>query len=178
MRFPHHRHDVHRVEQPRLKPIVTRLYMRKVHLASFQPPGEVRTTIFDEMNIHAWIAAVKTSDEVCEPFDDMRCRANPQRSRLPAPERARSLSERLGVGQQAAAAHQQVLALRRELNPPADAIEQADAQLCFQCLDLPRRGRLREIEPRCGAREPANFRDGNEGPQVAKVHRNAFQNVI
>ena len=74
--------------------------------------------------------------------------------------------------QELAAAPEQVFAFRCELYPSADAVEQWDAQFDLQCMDLPRGGRLTQIQaPGCPVNS-AGIHDGDEGAQVTQVHLN------
>jgi hypothetical protein len=50
------------------------------------------------------------------------------------------------------------------------ADEQRDAELVFELADLARERRLREVQALGGACEVPLFRDGDESPEMSKVH--------
>ena len=104
--------------------------------------------------------------------------ADAQRSHLPAFKSTRPLADQVGIRQQAATAPEQVLSRRCQPDAPADAIEELQVQFVLQRADLPRRRRLRQVQPLGGAREPAVVDDGNESAQVAELHPKAFPNFI
>src|SRR5262245_42152023 len=103
-------------------------------------------------------------------LDRLWCGADPQHAGLPCPQRARPLAKGFNIGQELAAAPEQILALRRELNAATDAVEQRHAQLRLQCVDLSRERRLAQIQPRRRASKSADIHNGCEGAQVAEVH--------
>jgi hypothetical protein len=57
------------------------------------------------------------------------------------------------------------------LNIPSDPREQSQTQFIFKGLDLPRRGRLGEIQPDSSARKTAIVGDRDEGSEKPEVHR-------
>ena len=89
-------------------------------------------------------------------------------------ERARALADRLRVEQQPPTAHQQVLALRRQPRAPSDPREQPQAQFILERLDLPRRRRLGQVQPRGRACKTGIVGDRDEGAQEPEVHRDTF----
>jgi hypothetical protein len=104
-------------------------------------------------------------------LDGLRRSADPEHARLSALERPCPLTDRIGVRQQPAAPPQQVFPLGRELNAAPAAIEQPDVQAGFQCLDLPAKSRLADVQPSGGPSEAASVDDGDERAQVSEVHR-------
>ena len=92
--------------------------------------------------------------------------------------RACALAERIGVKQQPPTAHQQVLALRRQPHAPSDPREQPQTQFILKRLNLPRCGRLGQIQPRGRARKTGIVGDSDEGAQEPEIHRDTFQFII
>ena len=64
-------------------------------------------------------------------------------------------------------------ALIREFHGVAGALKQADSQLTFQLLDLKGDGGLRKAQLLCRPGEAGQFRHGDEGFQIPKVHNDA-----
>ena len=123
------------------------------------------------MDLDAGVALAVTRQKIRQQIlDHLRSGANPQHSDFSALERARPLAERLRVRQQPAAAHQQVLALRRQPHAASDPREQPQTQFILKRLDLPRRGRLGQIEPRGRARNTGIVGDRDEGAEEPEVH--------
>ena len=58
----------------------------------------------------------------------------------------------------------------RQLNPPAGAGEQQDAEFLFQRLDMPRQRRLRDVQPFCGPADAPFFRSHDEVLQPPDIH--------
>ncbi|HXQ03272.1 MAG TPA: hypothetical protein VN831_00750 [Bradyrhizobium sp.] len=131
------------------------------------------------MDLDAGVAFAITRQKICQQIlDDLRCGANPQHSDLSSLERAGALAERLGIKQQPPAAHQQVLALRRQPHVPSDPREQPQTQFILERPDLPRRRRLGQIQPRGRARKTGIVGDRDERAQEPEVHRKTFQFII
>ena len=103
---------------------------------------------------------------------------HPQHSDFSGLERASALAECLRVKQQPPTAHQQVLALRRKPHAPSDPREQPQTQFILERLDLPRRGRLGQIQPRGRARKTGIVGDCHEGAEEPEVHRDTFHFII
>ena len=81
-------------------------------LAAFEPAKQPGAAILDEVHLHAGMAAPIADQKRCEQvLDHLRCRGDPEDSSFAALELASPLAERLGFGEQSAAALQQVFAL-------------------------------------------------------------------
>jgi hypothetical protein len=65
---------------------------------------------------------------------------------------------------------QEQFARRADLHAPAEAVEELEADLAFQILDLPRQGGLRDPQPLCGTPEVLVFADGHEVAKMASFH--------
>ena len=63
------------------------------------------------------------------------------------------------------------LAGGRQLDPPARPIEEREAELGLEGLDLPAQRRLRDVRRARGAPEMALLGDGDEVAQVPELHR-------
>jgi hypothetical protein len=144
---------------------------RQENLAALESGPQIGASILQQLNFDAGMPPSKTAQKICERIlDHLRRSADPQDSSLTFLQRTRSLSEHGGIRQELAAAPEQVFAFRRELDPSPDAVEQRNAQLGLQCMDLSRGGRLTQIEaPGCPVNS-TGIHDGDEGTQVAQVH--------
>ena len=125
------------------------------------------------MDFDAAVAFAVAQQKICQQaLDDLRCGADPQYSDFAGLERAGTLAERIRVEQQLPTAHQQILALPRKPHASSDPREQPQTQFIFKRLDLPRRGRLGQIQPRSRACKTGVVGDRDEGAQKSEVHRN------
>ena len=77
---------------------------------------------------------------------DMRRRRHLERAGIAALERARSVRNRIGAGERLARMPQQVLALRRQAQAASAALEQGNAELRFERLQLTRGSRLTQVQ--------------------------------
>jgi hypothetical protein len=162
---------VHRIEHAAPEPRVVPRGGRKVYLAALEPAVQPDAAILDEVHFHAGITAPVAREEWRQQvLDHLRRGADPEYSGRPCLERARALGKGIGVGQQAAAAPEQVFALRGQLDAPADPVEQQHVELGFQRMDLTGQRRLAEIQASRRAREAAGVGNGREGAQLAEVH--------
>jgi hypothetical protein len=82
----------------------------------------------------------------------------------------RALADRAGMGEQAAAIAEQLLAARREQEASSGSLEQLEAQLLLEPPDLPRQRRLGDVEHLRRLRDGAVLGDGDEGFQAPEVH--------
>ena len=79
--------------------------------------------------------------------------------------RAGTLAERICVEQQLPTANQQILALPRKPHASSDSARTAANPIRFKRLDLPRRGRLGQIQPHSRACKTGAVSDRDEGAQ-------------
>ena len=86
------------------------------------------------------------------------------------PQQLRLLGERADGTKDAAAIAKQLLAFAGQHQPAADAIEQSDAELVFEVLDLARQRGLRDAQAEPSLGDGALLGDGDEGSQMAQVH--------
>jgi hypothetical protein len=84
--------------------------------------------------------------------------------------RARALADRLGVGQEAPAPLEQVLACGRQLNAAPDQIEQPHTQFRLERMKLSGDGGLAEVDPPNRRAQSPGIRNGDKNLQVAQVH--------
>jgi hypothetical protein len=99
--------------------------------------------------------------------------ADDQRARHLALQLARPPDQRAGGGQHLLGLGQQALASPRQRDAPGPAVEQRDAQLFFQRLDLARDGRLRDVQGFGRARELADLGHRDERTQLVDFHAGA-----
>ena len=162
---------MHRIEQPAAEAIVAGRHDGNVDIAAFEAARQAGAAVLDEMNLDAGVTlAVARQKARQQGFDHLRGGAEPEHADVSALEGARPLAERRRVGQQSAAAHQQVLALPRQPHAASDARKQPQAQFILEHLDLPRRRRLRQIEPRGRTRHTGIVGGRHEGAQEPQVH--------
>jgi hypothetical protein len=89
------------------------------------------------VNLDAGVAPpVECQEARQDRLDRLGGGADPDHAGVPTLEGARPLAQRLGVGQQAAAPPEQILAFRRELHAPPDPIEELHAQRGLERPDL------------------------------------------
>jgi hypothetical protein len=101
--------------------------------------------------------------------DGLRRRADPQASDPPAREVAGPHRQRLGLLHQAGGAWKHLLAFGRQHQPLAHPVEQGEADLVLQRLQLPRQGRLADVQRLRGARDIHQLGDGDEESELANV---------
>ena len=100
-----------------------------MNVATLQVRGHAGAAVLDEVHLYARVLPPIPRKETCEQgLHRLRRGAHPEHARLPALERPRALTERLGVGQQAVGPLQKILALRGELDAPPDPVEEVDVQ--------------------------------------------------
>jgi len=159
-------------EQTGLEALDTFAHDRHLNVATFESARESPAAVFHEMNLDTGMAPLVLRNEIRQlALDELRRRAHAEQARLPALERACPLAQRFGIGEQAAAAPQQIFTLGGEANPPSDTVEQRHAQLRLERVNLPRGGRLGDIEPRRSAGNAIGVDDRGEGAEVTQVHR-------
>jgi hypothetical protein len=143
----------------------------QVELAAVHQVEQANASGFDEPDVHAGprarVAAQKARDHALHRLGG---RAQAKAADLSAAEHARALGQRLGPRQQLAAPVQEVLALGRELDAAAHAVEQTNAQLALQVLDLAREGRLADMDAQRGPGDAGRVRDGHEIAEVPELH--------
>jgi hypothetical protein len=162
---------IDREEQALREPRIASQHDRHFHLAVVESSGQAGPTVLDEVDLHVREAAPVAGQERRQhAFDHLRGRADPEHPGLAKLERARPPFQRVGVEDQTAAASDQVLALGREPDAPPDAVEQPHAELGLEGADLPRQGRLTDVQPADGSTEAARVDDGREGAQVSQLH--------
>jgi hypothetical protein len=109
-----------------------------VHVALLEAGAEPDTAILDEVHLDAGVLPPVEGQEAGEQgLHRLRRRTHAQHAGVSALERARSLPQRLRVGQQSAGAPQEILALGGELHPAPDTVEEADVQRGFERANLP-----------------------------------------
>jgi hypothetical protein len=103
---------VHWVEQPAAESIAAGWHNGDIDVATFEPTRQSGSTVLDQMNIDADVALAIARQELRkETLDRLRSGSDAQHSDFSAFEGAGPFAERRYVGQQAAAALQQVLTL-------------------------------------------------------------------
>jgi hypothetical protein len=126
-----------RKQQPAGVALVVRGDLGQMNLATFKAGWQIAAGILHQANIDTGVATPVSRDKRGKQrLDGLRDGADPEQAGVPGSERARPLAERLGVTEQAPAALQQVLALRRQLEAPPNSIEQPHAQLGFERKNL------------------------------------------
>ena len=122
------------------------------------------------------MAPQKRRDQVS---DDLRGRANLERSGLSATQCLGMFCEKVRLRQELPAALQQVLSVRGQPEAATDVLKQDDAKLRFKCLDLPRSRGLTEVQARAGATKSTHFGGHDESAQGSKVyHRCRIRMII
>jgi hypothetical protein len=123
-----------------------------------------RATFFNQINIHRWMSAPVTGQEIGEHgFDMLRAASDPQGPGFAAFQCMCPLKKNFRFPQQLAAASQQVFAFRCQSDPASDPIKQPDAEFSLERLDLPRSSRLTQMKSLLGASKTPSFCDKNEG---------------
>ena len=175
----HHGDHEHWVEQPAEKTIVTVRQDGNVHVSGFQARRQATALVFNKLNLDARMTLAVALQKVREQiFHDLGSGPNTQYAGLTGLECTCPLAERFRFRQQTTAAHKKVLAFRGELDATPDPIEQTDAQLALERMNLPRRCRLRQVQSDRGACKTAVVSDRNEGAQKSQIHWDAFQILI
>ena len=106
-------------------------------VAALEVYEQTSAAVLDEVDFHAGVAAPVADQEARQQvLDHLRRRADAKDPGLAGLERARPLAERVGFRQQAAAAPEQIFALRGQPNAATDPVEQRHAQLTLQGADL------------------------------------------
>src|SRR5262249_37012252 len=101
---------------------------------------------------------------------DSRRSTDAQRARCPG-ERVRPLAEGADVAQEAAARAKKLLALWSQHEPPADAIEEAHAELSLQITQLARERRLADVQLARRPSDAARVDDAYQVTEVPEFHR-------
>src|SRR5207302_1226289 len=132
---------------------------------------DLRPTALHEVNVDTGMPLPEARDERREHhLDVLRTCTDAQRSGLAGLERFGPIPQGIGVLEQAARAPDDVFAIRRELKLSAGPVEQAHAQVHLERANLPRGGRLAQVEASSRARETAGIRNGDERAELAEVH--------
>ena len=150
---------------------VARCHEREVSVATLESAGQPCPAVLDEVHLDAGMtASVGRQEDREQGLDHLRCSADSEHSRFTALEGACSVSERVGICQQAAAPAKQVLPLGRQLGPSSDAVEEPHPQFPLEGSDLPGESGLTDVQGDGGPGKSAGVGDGNKGTQVPKIH--------
>src|SRR5262249_23338489 len=146
------------------------------NVAAFETARKADAPLLDDMDFDTRMARTVTRQKIHHHALDplWRC-ADPEQAGLPGFESASPVTHGLRVAQQTPAALQQILALGCQLDAMTDAVDQRHAEFGLERVELPRRGRLRQVQSDRGARDTAGVGDFDEGAQVAEVHASAYE---
>jgi hypothetical protein len=130
--------------------------------------------VLDQVYFHGGVPAPESREEIGEHrLHVLRAAANPQCAGLSGPQRAGTLTYRIGVLQEPAAAPQQVLTFGCQLDPAANTIEQRNSELGLERLDLAGGGRLAQAQLSLSGGKAPGFRNDDECAQLPKIHIDA-----
>jgi hypothetical protein len=85
-------------------------------------------------------------------------------------QRVPAFHERVGIGEQRSSATQKVLALRGQLDAPADPIEEAHAELALEVTNLSSERGLRHAQAERRLRDAPRIDDRGEVAKVPQLH--------
>src|SRR5215831_11400110 len=163
--------DVDWIKKKTLKPLVTSRHVSHMELAALKPRRKSRTSILDDADFHTWMAPAMSCQKTGElRLDHRRRGADPYLAGVPAFQRPCSVVERVGFGQDLAAAPKQVFTFRRQPDAATDPVEQEHTQFCFQDLDLSGSSGLAQVETRRRSGDTAGVGNGEEGAQLMEIH--------
>src|SRR5262245_12754258 len=106
-------------------------------------------------------------------LDALRAAADPQGAGQATSHCVGAVPQRIGLLQQAASAAYNFLAFGGEPEPAANPVKQWHAQFGFERLNLTRSCWLAEMQSTNGAGEATSVGDGDQGFQLAEIHRSA-----
>jgi hypothetical protein len=103
-------------------------------------------------------------------FDELRGGRYLQYARVAAPKLLRALADRAGAVQQGTAVAQQLLAFASQHKAAPYTIEELEIEFLLKIADLPRQGRLGNVQTYRRPGDGAQFCNGDEGSRVPKIH--------
>jgi hypothetical protein len=143
----------------------------QVGLSTLDELQRASPALFDQMDIHSGSRLQISGEERGKYVLDYLWRgADAELSYFAATHGVRVLDELLGTRQQLAASQQQVFTGTGHAHPAARPLEESDAQLGLEVVDLPPQRGLRDAQSRGGAREGARLGDGDEIAEVTEIH--------
>jgi hypothetical protein len=147
----------------------------ELKLTAFELVQEACPRVFGQPQLDPGVMPTPPSRESSEnTLDRHRGGADEKRARVPTLEGAGALVQRLDTGEEVPTSRQQVMAVTGESDPPADALEQPEAELGLEIADLaPQRG-LSNSKPRGGLREAPRVGHRGEIAEVPELHRQSM----
>jgi hypothetical protein len=142
-----------------------------MNISAIESAGQAAPSVLYKMDLDAGVPSSIDRNKIHQwALDRLRRGAHPKYPGLPGLEGAGPLAKGLGVSQQTTSAPKQIVALRRQAHPSPEAIEQLQAQLRLERVNLSGRRRLSHIEASRGASDAAGIRYRDKGTEIPKVH--------
>jgi hypothetical protein len=171
MAVRHHREQAPGKKQARSQPWLRGARHRGVQLTAQDGILCAFSALLVELQIDTWTTLAVLRNERCyHGFHDHRRATNAQNARRALRERSRPFAHGLTVGQKVPAPLQQILAALRELDSPAGAVEEAQAERRLEFGNPTRQSGLRDVKRVCGSGKPLQVRDGYERSKKAEIH--------
>src|SRR2546422_873550 len=136
----HHREHPHGEERPRAQIVAGRhRAQRQVQLAARDARAQPHAAVLDQPYVDARPRPAEAGEERADQaLERLRGGAQAQRARAPAGQRAGALAQRVRGAQDLARALQEIFALGGEVQAPADAVEERQAQLALEIPEVAR----------------------------------------
>jgi len=172
MRRRHRGEDADRKQLASFEPIVTSAKdQAKIHLAALDKRDAAHATLLLQVDIDAGTPLqVPAQERRQHALNHLWRAAHAKAPNLAVVQRARVLGQLLGARQHLTAPAQEAFALTREAHPAPVALEEPDAQLRLEIVNLSPQGRLRDAQASGRPGERARLRDGDEVTEVSELH--------
>jgi hypothetical protein len=143
----------------------------QVDLAALDEARSAGAALFDEMDVDAWSRLqVPRQERGQDALDHLRRASDTKAPDLATAHRVRMLGQLGDTVEQLAAPAQETVSLARQTNPTPGALEEPNAELHLQVVDLPPQRRLGDAQSSGGSGEGARLGDGDEVPEVTELH--------
>jgi hypothetical protein len=144
----------------------------QVDVTIIKPGIDASTALLDEMYLYVGMPAAELAHEGRENcLNVLRAAPHPQGTGQATLDCFGAVPQRVGLLQQTASTAYDFLTLSGQPEPAADPIEQWHVELSLQRLNLTRSCWLAQMEPTDGKGKAASVGDGDQGLQLAEIHR-------
>jgi hypothetical protein len=142
------RYGAYGKEQPAAQARMSRKRYREVELAPFQPLPQAAGTVFGKAYVDVRVMRQILDEKGRQQtFKRQRRHPNPNYTGLSAAQRLRAVAQQTGSPQNLPAARQEISALARQDETAGAPVEERNAELEFEVMDLSRKRRLADVKP-------------------------------
>jgi hypothetical protein len=143
----------------------------QVDLAALDEARSADAALFDQVDVDTWSRfQVSRQEGRQHALDDLRRASDTKGPDLAAAHRMGVLGQLVDPVEQLAAPTQEAFSCARQTNSAPGALEEPDAQLHLEVVDLPPQRRLGDTQSSGGPREGARLGDRDEVSEVTELH--------